>query len=354
MSNKLTEAQAAEEKARNQFFGDAMFTAAATVAVLVAGFACYSVLSSDSEAAASGTVNVWDAIRVWGGGLLAFFGTIYIVTMMLPGCWESLSAWRNRKKSAEKAKDAQVKQDSEAKRQRDVAEAESRRRDAAKKEAARTQHISAARNLPKDLADREQAVVARLEEATKWLNQAATDYQANRFSPFWDAMRKATEQLAVYQDVTDNLARRVSLIPSIVGAGHRAGLEEMPALPAIDVEGHRGSGTAAAGLLKELWNTAQSNFQFASIYEQRRTTEAVIAGLGSMQDAIGVLGDRIVGSVASLSAQWESVERTSHAHDSELVQALRTVSIDNFRYGSTQHQMHQITSQLDTISRSLR
>lgn len=51
---------------------------------------------------------------------------------------------------------------------------------------------------------------------------------------------------------------------------------------------------------------AQRDFQFSSIFEQRRTTSAIVTGFRNTQEAINSLRDDVVGSLSDLQSSLES------------------------------------------------
>jgi len=52
-----------------------------------------------------------------------------------------------------------------------------------------------------------------------------------------------------------------------------------------------------------------SNYQFASIWEARRTRESIIAGFGSLENAIHGVGNTLRSEFANLNRQLESNAR---------------------------------------------
>jgi dGTP triphosphohydrolase len=85
--------------------------------------------------------------------------------------------------------------------------------------------------------------------------------------------------------------------------------------------------------LLQVIGRAHRDFQFASIYEQRKTTTAVIAGFRSIQEAVTRLRDDIVNSIndlqqslgPALTAISSAIETAGEQHQEALAQLQETL-----------------------------
>ena len=70
--------------------------------------------------------------------------------------------------------------------------------------------------------------------------------------------------------------------------------------------------------LKEIVRKAQTNYYFASIYQQRNTNKLLSSGFSSLMEAIDRIGGDIVNSVHLLSDEMgREIRRVSEAHQEQ-------------------------------------
>jgi hypothetical protein len=132
--------------------------------------------------------------------------------------------------------------------------------------------------------------------ADKCLVRAEVEFREGAFAPFWTEVEGAARALASYeaaskglgQTVADYERQRLTLRP-----GSTSSLE----VKRLSVSDAR----SAAAHVSQLVRAAQKDFHFATIYEQRRTNQILVAGFGTLESALFSLGDRIDSSLADLS-----------------------------------------------------
>jgi hypothetical protein len=63
--------------------------------------------------------------------------------------------------------------------------------------------------------------------------------------------------------------------------------------------------------MKSIVRKTQSNFQFATIYEQRKTNQILVAGFTNLAQALEYMTQRISGSIGDLANSVDAVSTTS-------------------------------------------
>jgi hypothetical protein len=143
--------------------------------------------------------------------------------------------------------------------------------------------------------------------AEKHLDQAEIDYKEGVFAPFWDVIEKAANMLGRFDEglrsINGNSSRYAELTKLYIGppptfplAGH--------SVAKLDV----GAGTAAR--LRAIVRKAQRDFHFASIYEQRKTNQILVAGFTNLGQALDRMSSQITASIDSLSDSVDSLSAT--------------------------------------------
>lgn len=133
-----------------------------------------------------------------------------------------------------------------------------------------------------------------LSNAELWLDQAENEFSEGLYSPFWEAMEGAVQNLGQFDKT----------LRSIEAAQQRYALDAPPLAPDA-VSFSLGvtvlpNPSATNQRMKVLYRKAQKDPYFAQIYEQRRTNAILIEGFRSLGDALIYLGDRIESELHSL------------------------------------------------------
>lgn len=138
-----------------------------------------------------------------------------------------------------------------------------------------------------------------LQQTEASLVRARQLFSEHAYTPFWDSIENAVESLKHFN-------RRVSLI-NHSAKDYYAQLEGREhTFPTFPVK--NGDLPNPDDLIKDLTERiaeAQRDFQFASIFEQRRTTSAIVTGFRNMQEAITSLRNDIVRSLSTLQSSIE-------------------------------------------------
>ena len=143
-----------------------------------------------------------------------------------------------------------------------------------------------------------------------WVEDARGHFRARAFSPFWGSVEAGYVAAAHYGVLVDELSNGVpAYAASLSEYVSLGGADAVPSFPiTMHSAEHLDAIRPALGELDRLTYSAQTDPVFAGIWEQRRTTAAVIAGFANLEAAVGRLSVQISSSVRSVS---ESVERSS-------------------------------------------
>lgn len=178
--------------------------------------------------------------------------------------------------------------------------------------------------------------------AEQLLDRAEQDFREGAFSPFWDSIEGAIGKLgAVDSNVQaiDQSSRKYAEVAKQTTI-------HFPAFPI-------GPGSArklvAANTtekrLRDVVRQAQRNFQFATIYEQRKTNQILVAGFESLGDALHGLGERLSASIDGLQIQISEMS-------SELTEPMKGIdSTLQKGFGDQASSSDQALRMLDNIQR---
>jgi len=172
------------------------------------------------------------------------------------------------------------------------------------------------------------------------LQKARKEFADRAFGPFWDAIESAVSKLAEFQNATDRLAYLASVYDGFLSDWPN----NFPPFPTKErpIPDPR----PVLQRLQDLMRKGETDFQFASILEQRRirmeqkkTREVMAAGFQNLGDAIQYVGDRITSSLnqmeISLGAQLDSLLDSQLEASASEEQYHRCISrmLDNIQRG---------------------
>lgn len=137
-----------------------------------------------------------------------------------------------------------------------------------------------------DAARKVQECEARLKEANRL-------YQGGYYSPFWEAIEQAvsamTQAIRCVESSRDRLKELADNVSELVSAGQGSRVPHGSIRATISRTTAKNDDTLERLPAAQIFNLAmraQQNFEYAAIYEARRTTSAVVAGFGSLQQAM--------------------------------------------------------------------
>lgn len=128
-----------------------------------------------------------------------------------------------------------------------------------------------------------EGIPTHLRTAEEHLDQAEADFAAGVFAPFWDSVENAARKLAQFDEsvrtIQGNSSTYVGLVKQYEAAPPRWPLSPQ-SVEKLTI------GTATADRMKGIVRRAQGNFQFAMIYEQRKTNQLLVAGFTNLAQAL--------------------------------------------------------------------
>lgn len=138
-----------------------------------------------------------------------------------------------------------------------------------------------------------------LEKAEKYLNLAEIDFSDGAFAPFWDSIEEATKSLSYFVKGTQLIEENSSKYTKLIGE-----YEDMsPQYPLSKQSIEKlGVSSTTAKRMESIVRSAQRDFQFATIYEQRKTNQILIAGFTNLADALKEMTWIINDSITDLAA----------------------------------------------------
>lgn len=146
-----------------------------------------------------------------------------------------------------------------------------------------------------------------LSAAEQCLDQAELDFADGAFAPFWDCIERATKELGQFdesaQQIKNNASQYTQLVPKYERTPPRFPLASR-AIQKLNVA------QATAARLKEIVRAAQRDFQFATIYEQRKTNQILIAGFTSLAHALDRMTSQITASIDDLIGSIDAMHST--------------------------------------------
>ena len=137
-----------------------------------------------------------------------------------------------------------------------------------------------------------------LEKAEKYLDQAEVDFSDGAFAPFWDSIEEATKSLSYFVKGIQLIKEKSSQYTKVIGEYEGV----PPQFPLLEQSIEKlGVGTATAKRMDSIVRSAQCNYHFATIYEQRKTNQILVAGFTSLADALREMTWIINDSIADLA-----------------------------------------------------
>lgn len=139
-----------------------------------------------------------------------------------------------------------------------------------------------------------------LKSASWWLAKARREYADTAFDPYWTAVEKAAASLGEFYSIVKTLSSNAKeYYNKLSGRRHTfpvfpVRLESLPDPKPVIKEFHR------------VVRMGQTNFQFANIWEHRKTREVLIAGFRTLGDAVDNLTSVVGGGISALRDTLDS------------------------------------------------
>jgi len=145
------------------------------------------------------------------------------------------------------------------------------------------------------------------------LDTAEREFEEGIFAPFWDAVEDAANALA---GVSANIN---TIISNSSSYSTETSQLDTPAPPFELGIRTLPDASHTANRMRTIVRRAQKNFQFATIYEQRKTNRILVAGFSSLGQAIDGLGDNLATAMERLGETFAAefqITRDQAAEDS--------------------------------------
>ena len=193
-----------------------------------------------------------------------------------------------------------------------------------------------------------EALPRSLLDAESILDQAELNFMEEAFAPFWDSIEQATLHLGHFDDCVSSISHNLNRY----GELSKVYESNPPRFPiALDSVKAMVAGNTTADRLKVIVRQAQRNFQFASIYEQRRTNQILLAGFNTLAQALEGMGRRISKSIDELSTQVSEMSTSINEMSTSINEMSTSI---NESISSLGEQMVVVNQSIVGVSESVR
>ncbi|HVU36981.1 MAG TPA: hypothetical protein VHC95_01465 [Opitutales bacterium] len=166
------------------------------------------------------------------------------------------------------------------------------------------QKVSYLRGLQTETQKACAEITTHVADAEKHLDAAEKEFAEGAFAPFWDRVECAANELAAYKNEVEHLQRNVSVHNQEAGELLRLGGPSV--MPLLVHESQLPDARPSAARFMGIVRKAQTNFQFAMIFEQRKTNQLLHTGFGTLGAAIHTLGESINESLNKLARSLDA------------------------------------------------
>ncbi len=161
----------------------------------------------------------------------------------------------------------------------------------------RTVRIAAERTFLATRAGRQhldtvEALPNLLDVADDRISNANREFESNAFGPFWDEIEGAVRALAAFRSNVEEAHSKYNEYERLLTDGSHT----FPSLPR-DYVGDVPDPLPTLRRFAEVVRLGQTNFQFATIWEHRKTREAVVTGFQTWADALAQIQISVIGAV---------------------------------------------------------
>lgn len=139
-----------------------------------------------------------------------------------------------------------------------------------------------------------------LKHSSEALKRARVEYKENAFGPFWDEVEEAAGCLADFNSGVQAVSQNAGhYYESLKGRNHN--FSSFPVRPESLPDS-----SAVVEEFNHVVRMGQTNFQFANIWEHRKTREVLIAGFRTLGEAVNNLGTVIDNSISDFKSSFSS------------------------------------------------
>lgn len=233
-------------------------------------------------------------------------------------------------------------------------EAAETKRQREQKNRVQSNHLSHLKSIPRRALNSYRDAAGWLAAATQYAQNAEDHFNESAYSPFWENVEHSYVSLSNFRNsmgAVSSFAQNYSEtfaeldVTFLESQDLRTELEEFPfeiADSNLEVESLQ-----VEAYIHSVVRQAQKDYSFASIYEQRRTTSAVIEGFGSLSSAIQSMS-------SSLTSSLQEYSRGISSPAAETNYLLDRAYGSDFRPNSMSYEVRNIGKQLETVVSSLK
>lgn len=297
------------------------------------------------------------------GTTVAEFSILAIPAGLIIGFLEPINAASKAKRDAEESSRRRLAEEEDAKRRRLVEAEVAERRRLGEETTKLNAECKDLALMLKGSRSKYHSLSSLVGVVGSLLDTAEEDFKERAFAPFWDALESATNHLGEYH-------QNIEAITNTASEYEKRRCRLSTSVPAFDIpKSSVPDARPIASRLSELCRAAQKDFQFATIYEQRKTNQLLYAGFGTlasglanMQNAISTalnglsqtLGSRLDDILVASRSQAESLnELMTEAHSqTDALDALLAVSETQVEHlEEAKHETKKQSEMLDNIQR---
>ncbi len=170
-----------------------------------------------------------------------------------------------------------------------------------------------------------------LKKSEEYLNQAEVEFSEGAFTPFWNAIERSAETLGRFneevQAIRDYLSEYTELIKVYESVPPQFPLSRQ-SVEKLSVS------TSTINRMEKIVRTAQCDFQFATIYEQRKTNQILIAGFTNLAQALDQMTWTITASINNLAGSVDSMASNLSRSMSAINSQLGDMEKTNIKHNS--------------------
>jgi len=156
---------------------------------------------------------------------------------------------------------------------------------------------SLVRNCKESLDDFE-LLPGHLIAAEEFLDEAEARFREGAFAPFWDSIEQAVQALGSFDARVQSIKSRLTTYDTLV----RQYEGQPPQFPVDrDCVSNLAVSAGTAERLRNIVYQAQRDFQFATIFEQRKANQILVAGFPTLANALALMSSQLQSSIGQLA-----------------------------------------------------
>lgn len=200
-----------------------------------------------------------------------------------------------------------------------------------------------------DLSDR---LPGHLLDAAQNIRQATVDFTERAYSPYWQSVENAANALARFDEGVNHIARNAESYRE-TAMDYRGALEPF-AVSSVSVD-QLEIADDVAQKMGEVVREAQRDYEFASIFEQRKTNQLLVEGFRNLGDAISRMSSEIRSSIRQLDSSVNSLNNRLDKGLSDAADTSERVHSQLVRSSSAQAGREKaMVRELDAVRRELK